>query len=70
MKIVVNRARCIAASNCMGMAPEVFMLDGQKKAIVVNAKGADDATVIEAAESCPTEAITLYDEATGEQIYP
>ena len=46
------------------------MLDGQKKAIVVNAKGADDATVIEAAESCPTEAITLYDEATGEQIYP
>lgn len=70
MKIVVNRAKCIAASNCMGMAPEVFMLDGQKKAIVVNAKGADDATVIEAAESCPTEAITLHDEATGEQIYP
>lgn len=70
MKIVVNRAKCIAASNCMGMAPEVFMLDGQKKAIVVNAKGADDATVIEAAESCPTEAITLYDEETGEQIYP
>ena len=70
MKIVVNRSKCIAASNCIGMAPEVFMLDGQKKAIVVNAKGADDPTLIEAAESCPTEAITLHDEETGEQIYP
>jgi ferredoxin len=70
MKIVVDRSKCIAASNCIGMAPRVFALDGSKRAIVINAKGADDATVIEAAESCPTEAITLYDEQTGEQIFP
>ena len=70
VKIVVDRSKCIAASNCIGMAPEVFVLDGGKKAFVRNAKGADDATIIEAAESCPTEAIQLFDEATGEKIYP
>ena len=70
MKIIVDRSKCIAASNCIGMAPRVFMLDGSKKAIVIDAKGADEGTIIEAAESCPTEAISLYDEKTGEQVYP
>jgi len=70
MKIVVDRSKCIAASNCVGMAPRVFALDGSKKAIVISATGADDATIIEAAESCPTEAIELFDEATGQQIFP
>ena len=70
MRVVIDRSKCIAASNCIGMAPRVFMLDGSKKAIVIDASGADDTTVIEAAESCPTEAIALYDEETGEQIYP
>jgi ferredoxin len=68
MKIVVDRSRCIAMCNCIGMAPHVFMLDGSKKAIVRDAKGADDATVIEAARACPTEAIRLFDEKTGEPI--
>lgn len=70
MKIVVDRSKCIAASNCIGMAPRVFALDGSKKAMVINAKGADDATVIEAAESCPTEAIELFDEESGQQLFP
>jgi len=70
MKIVVDRSKCIAASNCVGMAPRVFALDGSKKAIVISPTAADDATIIEAAESCPTEAIELFDEATGQQIFP
>jgi len=70
MKIVVDRSKCIAASNCVGMAPRVFALDGSKKAIVISSKGADDATIIEAAESCPTEAIELFDEETGQQLFP
>jgi len=70
MKIVVDRSKCIAASNCIGMAPKVFALDGQKKAFVVDARGAGEETLIEAAEACPTEAILLYDENTGEKIFP
>jgi ferredoxin len=70
MKIVVDRGKCIAASNCIGMAPRVFMLDGSRKSIVMDARGEDDATIIEAAESCPTEAIQLYDEQSGARIFP
>ena len=70
MRIVVDRSKCIGAANCVGMAPSVFMLDGTKKAIVVDAKGADEETLLEAAEACPTEAIVLYDEETGEKLFP
>jgi ferredoxin len=70
MKIVVDRGKCIAAANCIGMAPRVFALDGQKKAIVLDSKAADNTTLINAAELCPTEAISLFDEESDEQIFP
>ena len=70
MKVVVNRGKCIAAANCIGIAPKVFALDGSRKAIVIDAAGADESTLVEAAEVCPTEAISLIDEETGEQVFP
>lgn len=70
MRIKVDRGKCIAAANCIGMAPKVFALDGSRKAIVTDTKGAEDATIAEAAEACPTEAIELYDETSGERIFP
>ena len=70
MKIVVDRSKCIGAANCVGMAPKVFMLDGMKKSTVTDPAGADDDKLIEAAEVCPTEAISLSDDKTGKQIFP
>jgi ferredoxin len=69
VKIVVDRVKCIGAANCVGMAPGTFKLDPEKKAMVVRPDAHDDNTLFEAAESCPTEAIALYDD-TGEQIFP
>ena len=51
------------------MAPDVFEIDSEGKAVVIKASGADDDTVLGAAEACPLEAITLYDEE-GEKVYP
>ncbi|MDF1496447.1 MAG: ferredoxin [Patescibacteria group bacterium] len=68
-KIVVDRDLCIGAAPCVTVAPGVFQLDEENKAIIVDAKGADDDTILLAAESCPVQAILLYDE-DGEQIYP
>ena len=70
MKIVIDRGKCIAAANCIGMAPRAFALDGSKKAIVIDAKADDDATLISVAEACPTEAISLFDEESDDQIFP
>ena len=68
-KIVVDRELCIGAAPCVTVAPGVFQLDDENKAVVVDARGADDDTVLLAAESCPVQAILLYDE-DGNKIFP
>ena len=83
-KIVVDRNLCIGASTCVITAATVFELDAENKA-VIKLKGAknsglaerqmledqavSDETILAAAQSCPTRAIFLYDEA-GKQICP
>lgn len=70
LKITVIRAKCIAAGSCIETAPETFALDERSKAIVIDPQGNNDDTIIEAARSCPTNAIVIVDEETGEQIWP
>ena len=68
-KIVVDRNLCIGAASCIAVAPGVFELDSENKAVVYNDKGADDETILLAAQSCPTQAILLFDE-DGNQVFP
>jgi ferredoxin len=68
MRVRIYRDRCIGAGNCIGVAPGVFQLDFQAKAHVQDPAGADDQTLRDAAEVCPTNAIFLHDD--GRQIYP
>ncbi len=68
-KIVVDRDLCIGAGPCVTVAPGVFQLDDENKAYIVDPKGADDDTIMLAAQACPVQAILLYDE-NGNQIYP
>lgn len=68
-KIFIDRDLCIGAASCIAVAPEVFELDKENKAVVKNKDGADDETILLAAQSCPTKAIMVYDEE-GNQIYP
>lgn len=69
MKIEIKRDLCIGAATCSAIAPEVFELDDEMKAVVIDEKGADDETILDAAKSCPTLAIYIYDDA-GKQIFP
>lgn len=68
-KIVVDRDLCIAAVSCIAVADTTFELDGESKAVVIDANTVDDATLMMAAESCPTKAILLFDKA-GTQVFP
>jgi len=68
-KIVVDRDLCIGAASCVAIAPGVFALDEENKAYVVNPDGADNETILLAAQSCPTRAIILLDK-DGNQIWP
>ncbi|SCF22931.1 ferredoxin [Micromonospora chokoriensis] len=68
-RIGVNSRRCIGTSICAGTAPEHFRLvDGLSapRAEVV----APDEVVIDAADSCPVEAITVRDTSDDRLIAP
>lgn len=69
MKIEIKRDICIGAATCSAIAPDVFELDAEMKAVVKNELGAPEETIMDAAKSCPTLAIYIYDDA-GKQIFP
>lgn len=69
MKIEVKRDLCIGAASCLAVAPGVYELDSELKAIVKDPTAADPQTILESARACPTLAIYLYDD-DGTQIFP
>jgi ferredoxin len=69
LKVRVDRELCIGVSNCVAIAPTVFKLDNESKAVVLDAASVNEKTLMEAAESCPQDAIIVEDD-TGKQLYP
>ncbi len=69
MKVTVDRNLCIGVGNCVAYAPTVFKLDEENKAVVLDPSSVDDDTLLEAAESCPENAILVEDDQ-GHQLYP
>jgi len=69
MKVKVDRELCIGISNCVAVAPTVFKLDDQNKVVVMDPGSVDEETLMEAAKSCPENAIILEDDG-GNQLYP
>ena len=69
MKVKGDRDMCTGIGNCVVVAPTVFELDKQNKAVVLDPATASKEKLVEAAESCPMEAITVEDD-NGEQLYP
>ncbi len=68
-KVRVDRSLCTGVSNCVAIAPTVFQLDKENKAIVLDSSSVDDEMLMTAATSCPVQAIILEDEQ-GNQVYP
>ena len=66
--IEVDRALCIGSGDCVDTAPDVFQLDDEDKAVVVDPDGADTDTVLEAAGNCPVTAIFVAGE--DGDLYP
>ena len=69
MKVRVDRELCIGLGNCVAYAPTVFALDKQNKVYLLDSKSVDEKTLMNAAESCPVNAIIIEDDA-GQQLYP
>ena len=68
IRIEVDRGLCIGSGDCVDTAPDVFELDGEDKAIVIDPDGAPVDDVVEAAGNCPVTAIFVYGE--DGDLYP
>jgi len=69
LKVRVDRNLCTGIGNCVAMAPTVFKLDKNNKALVLNPESVDEDTLMSAAESCPENAVIIEDDK-GNQLYP
>ncbi len=69
MKVTVDRDMCTGIGNCVVVAPTVFKLDDKNKAVVLDITTVNKDKLVEAAESCPMEAIIVEDD-NGEQLFP
>ena len=69
MKVRIDRNLCTGLGNCVALAPTVFELDEEDKAVVLESASVDDDALLEAAESCPYDAIIISDDEDN-QVYP
>jgi len=62
----IDAGACAAHGDCEDVAPDVFRLDDVATVIGTG----PDELILRAAESCPSVAITVVDDRTGETVYP
>ena len=67
--VSIDQSRCIGAGNCVHIAPRAFQLDEENIAYLVDPGSVEDDDLLDAAKSCPTDAIYL-DTQEGEAVYP
>jgi ferredoxin len=80
MKVEVDADKCLGFGSCVIVAPDVFRLDERpgkgvfrsqaKLDVLDQAGGKDFENLLIAAQSCPTQAITIIDRKTGRRVYP
>lgn len=80
IRVEVDPDKCLGFGSCVIVSPDVFRLDerpGQgvfqsraKLDVLDEAGGKDYENLSIAAQSCPTQAITIIDRKTGKRIYP
>jgi ferredoxin len=68
VRIEVDRGLCIGSGDCVDTAPDVFQLDSEDKAVVVDPDGASVDDIVEAAMNCPVSAIQVAGE--DGDLYP
>jgi ferredoxin len=69
LRVRIDRTLCVGFGDCITEAPEAFVLDDGGCAVFVNPAAVERERLLRACDSCPVDAITVWDE-TGAQIVP
>jgi ferredoxin len=67
-RVRVDAGRCISSGMCVGIAPERFRFDDEQHSRPVSELIDNDEMVLDAAASCPVEAISVTDAETGASV--
>ncbi len=74
LSVNVDHSLCIGCCSCEIIAPQVFAVDKlskmNPKSSVINQKGAKPDKIMDAAQTCPTKAISVEEEETRRRLYP
>jgi ferredoxin len=64
MRVVVDMSQCESNALCMGVAPDIFLLDDDDNLTVLNETPDESARdrVLEAVRVCPKQAISIVEE--------
>jgi ferredoxin len=80
IRVEVDSDKCLGFGSCVIVSPDVFRLDERPGKGVFRSKakldvldetgGKDFDNLLTAAQSCPTQAISIIDRKTGKRVYP
>ena len=74
VSVNVDPGRCIACCSCETIAPTVFRVEKNvkvnPKSKVINENGATSEKILDAAQTCPTKAISVLEKESCRQLYP
>ncbi len=60
-KPVIDKELCISCGNCIELCPAVFGWDDDEKAQIIKEDGCAECNCQQAADECPTNAITIQE---------
>lgn len=69
-KILIDRDACDGDRLCSEIAPGTFEMDDEGKVRVIDPQGDPAEDILEAAQRCPLQGITLLDADTGMKVWP
>ena len=74
VSVNVDPGKCIACCSCETIAPTVFRVEKNvkvnPKSKVINERGANSEKILDAAQTCPTKAISVLEKESCRRLYP
>ncbi|WP_354644086.1 ferredoxin [Kitasatospora camelliae] len=70
LDVRVDRFRCVGTGQCAALAPADLALGADGRARPLGGTSELSGELADAAEMCPTEAISVHRRATGERLAP